>query len=103
MKEAKRLMLDSCCVSRMRRKEAMFVSWLHRLLQYGYIFRSSNVSLLKVPRVHYKKTGEATFCFYGPKLWNIPFDLTTAFLVSLFMFYCFIVFTYFNYVPYWLL
>uniref|UniRef100_A0A3B1IUE7 Reverse transcriptase domain-containing protein n=1 Tax=Astyanax mexicanus TaxID=7994 RepID=A0A3B1IUE7_ASTMX len=32
--------------------------------------RSSGAALLGIPKMQYKKTGEAAFCFYAPKIWN---------------------------------
>ena len=32
--------------------------------------RSSSADLLEVPKMAYKKHGEAAFCFYGPTAWN---------------------------------
>ena len=41
--------------------------------------RSSNADLLVVPKMNYRKYGEAAFTFYGPKAWNeLPLHLKRA-------------------------
>ena len=41
--------------------------------------RSSSAGLLSVPNVRTKTFGEASFCYYGPRLWNgLPEDLRAA-------------------------
>ena len=41
--------------------------------------RSANTDQLEVPKMNYKKLGEAAFCFYGPTVWNqLPVSLRLA-------------------------
>ena len=47
--------------------------------------RSSNADLLVVPKMNYRKYGEAAFCFYGPNAWNaLPLQLKRAASVEIF-------------------
>ena len=47
--------------------------------------RSSGTGLLEVPKVRTKTYGEASFYYYGPRLWNsLPEDLRAAETVDIF-------------------
>ena len=47
--------------------------------------RSASADLLTVPKMTYRKYGEAAFCFYGPTAWNkLPVHLRQAASVDIF-------------------
>ena len=51
----------------------------------GRPLRSSSAGLLDVPKMTYKKYGQAAFCFYGPTIWNkLPVYLKQAASVDIF-------------------